>query len=155
MTRANDTVGRDDPFDLSRFTSAQEGVYDSVLAELRNGRKRTHWMWYIFPQIEGLGHSSTSRYYAIKSIEEAQQYLSHHVLGIRLLECAEAVFAVDGKLISEIFGYPDDLKLKSSMTLFARVADPHSMFDRILDKYFHGERDVRTLHLCTESQGQE
>ena len=91
--------------------------------------------------------------YAIKSIGEAQQYLSHPVLGMRLLECAEAVLAVEGRSISEIFGYPDDLKLKSSMTLFACVADSRSMFDHILDKYFHGERDVRTLHLCAELQG--
>jgi uncharacterized protein (DUF1810 family) len=147
MKKISDTIGRDDPFDLSRFTSAQERVYHSVLAELRSGQKRTHWMWYIFPQIDGLGRSATTKYYAIKSIEEARQYLNHPVLGTRLLECAEAVFAIEGRPISEIFGYPDDLKLRSSMTLFACVAGPRSVFARILDKYFHGERDVRTLHL--------
>lgn len=141
MINASDTV------DLSRFTSAQESIYDSVLAELRNGRKRTHWMWYIFPQIDGLAHSTTSKYYAIKSIEEARQYLNHPVLGKRLLECAEAVFAIEGKSISEIFGYPDNLKLKSSMTLFAYVADQCSVFARILDKYFNGEQDALTLQL--------
>ena len=147
MIKASDTIDRDDPFDLSRFTKAQERIYDSVLMELRSGQKRTHWMWFIFPQIDGLAHSATSRHYAIKSIEEARQYLNHPVLGTRLLECAETVLAIEGRSISEIFGYPDDLKLKSSMTLFARVADPSSVFVRILDKYFYGERDVRTLHL--------
>ena len=147
MIKASNTTDRDDPFQLRRFTSAQEGIYDSVLAELKSGQKRTHWMWFIFPQIEGLGHSTASKYYAIKSIEEARQYLNHPVLGTRLLECAETVLAIEGRSISEIFGYPDDLKLKSSMTLFASVADPRSVFVRILDKYFQGERDVKTLHL--------
>jgi len=147
MKKRSDAIGRDDPFDLSRFTPAQERIYDRVLAELRSGQKRTHWMWYIFPQIDGLGHSTTTKHYAIKSIEEARQYLNHPVLGTRLLECAEAVLAVEGRSVSEIFGYPDDLKLKSSMTLFETVADKRSVFVRVLDKYFHGERDVRTLHL--------
>jgi len=141
MINASNTV------DLSRFINEQESIYDSVLAELRNGRKRTHWMWYIFPQIDGLGHSATSKHYAIKSIEEARQYLNHPVLGQRLLECAEAVFAIEGRSISEIFGYPDNLKLKSSMTLFAYVAAPCSAFSRILDKYFNGEQDALTLQL--------
>jgi len=147
MIKASDTIGRGDQFDLNRFTSAQKNIYGSVLAELRSGEKRTHWMWYIFPQIDGLGYSSTAKYYSIKSIEEAQQFLNHPVLGTRLLECAEAVLDIEGRSISEIFGYPDDLKLKSSMTLFAHVADPDSVFIRILDKYFHGEQDVRTLNL--------
>jgi uncharacterized protein (DUF1810 family) len=151
MINASNTVGS--PFDLSRFTSAQESIYDSVLAELRSGRKRTHWMWYIFPQIDGLGHSATSKHYAIKSLEEARQYLNHPVLGKRLLECAEAVFTIEGRSASEIFGYPDDLKLKSSMTLFAYVADPHSVFARILDKYFNGERDGLTLQLLENLKG--
>ncbi|MFA6052913.1 MAG: DUF1810 domain-containing protein [Methylobacter sp.] len=145
MINASDTAGR--PFDLSRFTSAQESIYDSVLAELRNGRKRTHWMWYIFPQIDGLGRSTTAKHYAIKSMEEARQYLNHPVLGKRLLECAEAVFAIEGRSVSEIFGYPDNLKLKSSMTLFECVTAPCSMFSRVLDKYFNGERDTLTLQL--------
>ncbi len=140
-------INASDTFDLSRFTSAQESIYDSVLAELRNGRKRTHWMWYIFPQIDGLGHSTTSKHYAIKSLEEARQYLNHPVLGKRLLECAEAVFTIEGRSISEIFGYPDNLKLKSSMTLFACVAAPYSVFARILDKYFNGEQDALTFQL--------
>jgi uncharacterized protein (DUF1810 family) len=147
MKKLGNTFDRSEPFDLGRFISAQEGIYESVLAELRRGQKRTHWMWFIFPQIDGLAHSTTSKYYAIKSIEEARQYLNHPVLGRRLLECAETVLAVEGRSVSEIFGYPDDLKFKSSMTLFAYVADPRSVFVRILDKYFRGEQDVRTLDL--------
>ena len=150
MKKVSGTVDRGDLFDLGRFTSAQEGVYGSVLAELKRGQKRTHWMWFIFPQIDGLAHSTTSKYYAIKSIEEARKYLNHPVLGARLLECAEAVLAVPGRSVSEIFGYPDDLKLKSSMTLFAQAADPRSVFVRILDKYFQGEQDVRTLDLLAK-----
>ncbi len=147
MKRADDTIGRNDPFDLNRFTSAQEGVYGTALAELRSGRKRTHWIWFIFPQIDGLGHSSTSQYYAIKSVEEARRFLDHPVLGARLLQCAETVLAVEGRSVSDIFGYPDDMKLKSSMTLFASVAEDPSVFVRVLEKYFRGERDERTLQL--------
>ena len=155
MTVASDTIGRDDPFDLSRFTSAQASVYEIVLAELRSGRKRTHWMWFIFPQLEGLGHSTTAQYYAIRSVEETRQYLNHPVLGTRLTECAETVLAIDGRSVAEIFGYPDDRKLKSSMTLFAHVADPHSVFVRVLDKYFHGDQDRRTLDLLGKLEGKE
>ena len=146
MIRANKTTNSNDQFDLNRFTSAQDKVYDRVLAELKNGRKRSHWMWYIFPQLDGLGRSTTARRYAIKSIEEAIAYLNHPVLGTRLLECANTVLAIEGKTASEIFGYPDDLKLKSSMTLFSTVADD-SVFVRVLDKYFQSERDDRTLQL--------
>ncbi len=137
----------DDPYDLSRFVSAQAGVYDTALAELRGGLKRSHWMWFIFPQIQGLGHSSTAEYYSIKSIQEARSYLNHPVLGPRLVECAEALLAVNGRTASEIFGSPDDLKLRSSMTLFAAVAEPPSVFARVLDKYYGGEKDMRTLSL--------
>ena len=107
-------------------------------------------MWYIFPQIDGLGRSVTAKLYAIKNLEEARQYLKHPVLGPRLLECAEAVFAIDGRTVSEIFGYPDDLKLKSSVTLFASVAPPGSVFVRILEKYFYGQQDARTLQLSEQ-----
>jgi uncharacterized protein (DUF1810 family) len=152
MGKADDTISSDDMFDLGRFTSAQERVYGTVLAELRSGWKRSHWMWYIFPQIAGLGHSSTSQHYAIKSIQEARAYLNHPVLGARLVECAEAVLAVQGRSVSQIFGYPDDMKLKSSMTLFAAVTeDPHSVFFRVLEKYFHGEQDATTLQLLKGS----
>ncbi len=147
MMKESGTVESDDQFDLNRFISAQKNIYAAVLSELRSGQKRSHWMWYIFPQIDGLGYSSTSKYYSIKSMEEARQYLKHPILGSRLVECAEAVLAVEGRSISEIFGYPDDLKLKSSMTLFAYVADPDYVFKRILDKYFNGEQDARTLDL--------
>src|SRR5712671_4098617 len=122
MSNAGETPGLDDPFDLRRFLSAQEDTYARVVAELRSGQKRSHWMWFIFPQIDGLGHSATTKHFAIKSIQEARQYLTHPVLGTRLVECAEAVLAVEGRSIAEIFGYPDDLKLKSSMTLFESVA---------------------------------
>lgn len=151
MTKALDTIDRDDPFHLSRFISAQAEVYERVLAELRRGKKRSHWMWYIFPQIEGLGQSSTTTYYAIKSLEEARAYLDHPVLGPRLVQCAEAVLAIEGRMVSDIFGYPDDMKLKSSMTLFSSVADLDSVFVRVLDKYFQGERDIRTLQLLESS----
>ncbi len=140
-------AGDADPFDLGRFTSAQAGVYDRALAELTAGEKRSHWMWFIFPQLDGLGRSPTARQYAIKSMDEAREYLMHEVLGSRLLECAEAVCAVEGRSASQIFGYPDDLKLKSSMTLFASAADAESVFNSVLDKYFDGERDDRTLEL--------
>ena len=154
MEKADDTIRGDNPFDLGRFTSAQERVYETVLAELRSGWKRSHWIWYIFPQIAGLGHSSTSKHYAIKSIEEARAYLNHPVLGARLAECAEAVLSVQGRTVSQIFGYPDDMKLKSSMTLFEAVAeDPRCVFVRVLEKYFHGERDATTLHLLKVSKG--
>jgi uncharacterized protein (DUF1810 family) len=147
MSTASDNSDHNDPFNLHRFISAQERIYGDVLAELRSGRKRTHWMWYIFPQIDGLGQSTISKHYAIKSIEEARQYLNHPVLGRRLIECAEAVLDIKGRSASEIFGSPDDLKLKSSMTLFACVTNPESVFARVLDTYFHGQRDIRTLNL--------
>jgi uncharacterized protein (DUF1810 family) len=153
MIKTSDKIGSDDTFGLSRFMKAQDGVYDRVLAELKSGRKRSHWMWYIFPQIDRLGYSATSKYYAIKSMEEAKAYLNHPALGLRLLECAEAVLAVEGRLVSDILGYPDDLKLKSSMTLFASIAGPDSVFVRVLDKYFQGERDGRTLQLLEPMKG--
>jgi uncharacterized protein (DUF1810 family) len=147
MIHGDGVADREDPYELDRFIRAQEGVYDRVLAELRGGLKRTHWMWYIFPQIDGLGHSPTARQYAIKSLEEARRYLAHPVLGARLVECAESVLAVQGRSASEIFGYPDDMKLRSSMTLFALVAEPHSVFERVLDRYFQGKRDAGTLQI--------
>jgi uncharacterized protein (DUF1810 family) len=144
-------VNTDDPYDLSRFLSAQEGVYERALAELKGGQKRTHWMWYIFPQLDGLGFSPTAKRYSIKSIEEAQQYLNHPVLGKRLLKCTEAVLALKGGSVSEIFGYPDDMKFKSSMTLFEQVTGPGSVFSSALDRYCHGERDTSTLRLLKKS----
>jgi len=140
-------VSRDNLFDLARFTSAQEAVYDTALAEIRSGDKRSHWMWFIFPQIDGLGFSSTAKHYAIKSPEEAREYLSHPVLGTRLRECAETVLAVKSRSASEIFGYPDDLKLKSCMTLFESVAGQDSVFGQVLDRYYQGQRDTRTQEI--------
>lgn len=139
-----------DPFNLDRFVSAQEGIYGNVLAELRSGQKRTHWMWFIFPQFDGLGYSATSKHYAIKSKAEAQQYLNHPILGKRLVECVEAVLGIKGRSASAIFGSPDDMKLKSSMTLFAAVTPPESVFARVLDAYFSGNRDSKTLSLMDQ-----
>ena len=155
MPPASDTTDHNDPFNLRRFVSAQEKIYGDVLAELRSGQKRTHWMWFIFPQIDGLGYSPTSKHYAIKSKEEARQYLNHPVLGGRLLECAEIVLDIKGRSASEIFGSPDDLKLKSSMTLFASVTNPESVFARVLDKYFYGQRDSKTLNLLEHHKTDE
>ena len=137
----------DDPFNLSRFVSAQARDYEIAREELRNGRKRTHWIWYIFPQIDGLGYSANSKFYAIKSKAEAQKYLEHPLLGARLLECANLLLKLEGRSASEIFGSPDDLKLKSSMTLFAAVQSQESVFARVLDKYFQGKRDITTIEL--------
>jgi len=146
MMRENATPVSDDPFNLNRFTDAQNDIYHRVIKELTSGRKTTHWMWFVFPQIDGLGYSPTTKHFAIKSIDEARQYLNHPVLGPRLFECTEAVLAVEGWSISEILGSPDDLKLKSSITLFDFVAGS-AVFVRVLDKYFRGKRDTRTLHL--------
>ncbi len=151
--QSSDAIGRDDMFGLNRFIIAQDSVYDGVLKELKSGRKRSHWMWYIFPQVDGLGYSATSKRYAIKSMEETRAYLNHPVLGSRLAECANAVLAIEGRSASDIFGYPDDQKLKSSMTLFASVAGQDSLFARVLDKYFQGERDARTRQLLKSSKG--
>ncbi len=139
-----------DPFNLERFVQAQNDVYDDVLHELRNGRKRSHWMWFVFPQIEGLGFSAISQLYSIKSLAEATAYLAHSVLGPRLIECAETVLGVEGRSAHEIFGSPDDMKLKSCATLFAHVLPPGSAFHRILDKYFGGALDTRTLELLAD-----
>lgn len=143
--RINDNPN--DPFMLQRFLDAQEDVFDQALSELRAGRKRSHWMWFIFPQIDGLGFSSTTRYFAIKGIEEARAYLDHPVLGSRLWACAEAVLSLEGRSTAAIFGHPDDLKLKSSATLFACALPPGSVFDNLLEKYYAGSRDDKTLRL--------
>ena len=137
----------DDPYDLSRFVQAQTLMYERALSEIKAGHKRSHWIWYIFPQIDGLASSATSKYYAIKSVAEARAYLNHPVLGPRLLECAEAVLGVEGRSATEIFGSPDDLKLQSSATLFAWVTPLGSASDRLLAKYYQGARDGKTLQL--------
>ena len=131
---------------LDRCVSAQAGAAEAALAELTAGAKRTHWMWFVFPQIAGLGTSVTAQRYAITSLDEARAYLAHPVLGARLRECAEALLAVENRSAAEIFGYPDDVKLRSSMTLFARAAAEPDLFRKVLDRYFDGP-DPRTLTL--------
>ena len=138
---------RDDPYDLNRFIEAQEVNYADALSELRAGRKSSHWMWYVFPQLAGLGHSAMSYRYGIRSEDEARAYLAHPILGPRMSECAEAVLAIENRSARDIFGSPDDLKLKSCATLFAHVSPPGSVFERILDRYYSSERDAKTLAL--------
>jgi len=137
----------EDPYDLKRFLLAQEADYERAVSEIRSGRKRSHWMWYIFPQIDGLGFSSTAKHYAIRSQAEAKAYIEHPVLGPRLVECTEAVISLEGRSATGIFGSPDDLKLRSCATLFASVSPPGSVFDRLLGKYYQGRRDAKTLQL--------
>ncbi len=134
-----------DPHDLERFVRAQAGDYERALAEIRSGRKRSHWMWYIFPQIEGLGFSAMSQRYAIRSLAEARAYLDHPLLGARLVTCVEALLRLEDRSAAQIFGFPDDKKLQSCATLFAEVSSPASVFHRLLDKYYEGERDRATL----------
>ena len=134
-----------DPFNLRRFVKAQDPVYSRVLAELRHGEKRSHWMWFVFPQIQGLGSSPLAECYAIASLEEARAYLDHPVLGQRLTECCEILETIGDHSAEEIFGYPDVDKLRSSMTLFARACDGETIFSRLLDKFYAGEADPQTL----------
>jgi uncharacterized protein (DUF1810 family) len=138
---------RDDRFNLARFVSAQENSYDTALSEVRQGRKRSHWMWYIFPQLRGLGRSSTAQFYGITGAEEARAYLSHEVLGPRLIAVCEAALAVEDRSVTEIFGKPDDMKLRSCVSLFAHVSSQDSVFHKILDKYFGGKLDPLTIEL--------
>ena len=136
-----------DPFGLHRFVEAQEINYAEALSELRSGRKRSHWMWYVFPQLAGLGNSSMAARYSIRSEDEARAYLAHPVLGRRLTECAEAVLAINDKSAHDIFGSPDDLKLRSCATLFARVSPAGSVFEQALDRYYSSAGDPKTLEL--------
>ena len=142
-----------DPYNLDRFVQAQEGTYAQALSEIRSGRKRSHWMWFVFPQFDGLGLSATSRQYAIKSVAEAEAYLAHAILGPRLLEISTAALNVAGRTALEIFGSPDDMKLRSCATLFATVSPAGSVFDQLLERYFGGERDQRTLRLLEPPPG--
>ncbi|MDQ6612740.1 MAG: DUF1810 domain-containing protein [Gemmatimonadota bacterium] len=134
-----------DPHDLDRFVQAQQHDYARALSEIHHGRKLSHWMWYIFPQIDGLGRSPTSRRYAIRSLAEATAYLDHPVLGPRLIACTQATLGVAGRSASDIFGSPDDMKLQSSATLFANVSPVGSIFHLLLDRYFEGQPDPKTL----------
>jgi len=133
--------------DLKRFLDAQTSDFERALAEIKSGRKQSHWMWYVFPQIAGLGFSPTSKLYAIKDRAEAELYLAHPVLGARLVRISEALMEIEGKTANQIFGSPDDAKLKSSVTLFGSLENAHPVFQRVLDKYFNGEKDTRTLDL--------
>ena len=134
-----------DQYELKRFVDAQEGVYEQACAELRAGRKRSHWMWFVFPQIRGLGSSPTAVRFAISGMEEARAYLEHPVLGPRLRKCTGIVVGVEGRSVEEIFGYPDDLKFHSSMTLFANAVQGEEVFAKALDKYFDGKNDKGTM----------
>jgi uncharacterized protein (DUF1810 family) len=134
-------------YDLERFVTAQAEVYETALAELKNGRKETHWMWYIFPQIAGLGSSATARFYAIANLEEAGQYVNHPLLGKRLRECCETLLALPQTDIADILGYPDNLKLCSSMTLFECAAEDPDVFACVLQKFYGGRRDPVTVEL--------
>jgi uncharacterized protein (DUF1810 family) len=134
-----------DPFNLQRFLDAQRGIYKQALAELKTGQKRSHWMWFIFPQIAGLGFSYDSQFYAIRSLSEACAYLEHPILGPRLVECTAAVLALEGRTAGQVFGPIDVLKFRSSLTLFAQVSASTSIFHLALDKYYSGEADSRTL----------
>lgn len=136
-----------DPYDLERFVEAQRGVFEQACAELRRGRKTGHWMWFIFPQIAGLGFSPMSQRYAIQSLDEARAYLAHPVLGSRLRELCGIVNWIEGKTAQDIFGWPDDLKLRSSMTLFARASEENAEFLEVLRNYFGGAEDAKTLEL--------
>ncbi|WP_346836674.1 DUF1810 domain-containing protein [Microbulbifer sp. SAOS-129_SWC] len=140
------------PFDLQRFVDAQASNYAAALAELQAGRKRSHWMWYVFPQLAGLGHSATAQHYALRSLDEARAYLAHPLLGARLRTCCECLLQQHSSDAHKIFGSPDDLKLRSSMTLF-EATDRGELFARVLDKYYRGERDTRTLALLQQKPG--
>ena len=137
----------DDPYDLQRFVKAQGAAYGAALSELHVGRKRSHWMWFVFPQLAGLGSSSTADTYAIRSLQEARAYLEHPVLGPRLVECVQAANAVQGRSAGDIFGYPDELKFRSSVTLFllAAAGEAKAPFQKALDKYFDGAPDRLTV----------
>lgn len=137
---------------LKRFTDAQEANYQIALSEVMNGRKQSHWMWYIFPQIQGLGNSETSKFYAIKDINEAQEFLKHPVLGSRLIHICNELIRLSGNDANKIFGSPDDLKLKSSMTLFSSVSNTNTVFQSVLEKYFNGAKDNKTLRIIEKQQ---
>ncbi len=140
-------MNRSDPYDLDRFVAAQNGVLARVREELAAGRKQTHWMWFVFPQILGLGRSATSAHYAIRSVAEAVAYLEHPRLGPCLVDCTRLVNEVKGRTVSEIFGTPDDLKFHSSMTLFALAQSDELVFEKALLQFFDGTKDTATVRL--------
>ena len=132
---------------LQRFIDAQESTYERALAEIKNGRKESHWIWFIFPQLQGLGFSNTSKFYAIKDLKEAEEYLQHEVLGKRLIYICEVLMQLKTRDANKVFGTPDDLKLKSSMTLFSLLQNTNPVFERVLKKFFNGAKDLRTIEL--------
>jgi uncharacterized protein (DUF1810 family) len=140
-------VAMEDQFDLRRFVEAQTAVYPAVVDELRAGRKRSHWMWFVFPQLRGLGVSPTAQHFGLTSAAEAVAYAAHPLLGVRLRECTDLVLAIENRSAHEIFGSPDDLKLRSSMTLFSVAVPDEQRFAAVLEKYYKGEPDSRTLTL--------
>lgn len=139
----------EDPYDLQRFVEAQNPVIEQVKDELRSGRKRGHWMWFVFPQMSGLGSSQMSQRYAIQSREEAEAYLAHPILGPRLRECTKIVNGIEGRSAHEIFGSPDNLKFRSSMTLFCEVAEDPTPFQTALERYYDGDRDAKTVRFLS------
>ena len=141
-----------DPHDLQRFVDAQQGVYPQALAELRAGAKTSHWMWFVFPQLRGLGHSTMAQHYGLAGLDEARAYRQHPLLGPRLAECTAALLAVQGRSARQILGTPDDLKFRSCMTLFARAAPEEPLFERALAKYFDAVPDPRTLELLADGR---
>ena len=141
-----------DTYNLQRFLDAQRPVFEEVRSELREGRKTSHWMWFIFPQMEGLGRSELARKYAISSRAEAEAYLMHPILGARLRECTRLVNLVEGRSIEQIFGYPDDMKFRSSMTLFSHATSDNQVFKDALQKYFGGESDPLTLERLSKKR---
>lgn len=138
-----------DPYDLQRFLDAQDRWFEQACKELREGRKRSHWIWFIFPQLKGLGHSAMANHYGISSSKEAEAYLAHEILGTRLRHCTELVLLAEGRSIEQIFEDPDDLKFRSCMTLFAAVTADNKVFQDALEKYFSGKPDQRTLEKLT------
>ena len=141
-----------DQFDLQRFVDAQDPFHDTVLAELRGGAKRSHWIWFVFPQLRGLGRSPTAAHYGIASLDEARAYLAHDVLGPRLAECTRLVLAIDGRSVEDIFGWPDNLKVRSSMTLFAHATDDNADFRGVLDKFYGGGEDPATVERLSQAR---
>ncbi|MFA0812409.1 DUF1810 domain-containing protein [Microbulbifer epialgicus] len=134
-------------FNLARFVEAQRNSYETALAELQRGKKRSHWMWYIFPQIVGLGHSAMAQQYGVKTLGEAKAYLDHPQLGKRLKECCDTLLEIQDRTAHQVFGSPDDMKLKSCMTLFALASGSGNIFEKVLQKYYQGQKDPRTLEI--------
>ncbi|MCX7666534.1 MAG: DUF1810 domain-containing protein [Gemmataceae bacterium] len=151
MTELPRPEPENDPFHLYRFLEAQLDDYFTALAEIRAGQKESHWMWYIFPQFRGLGHSPTSQHFAIQSLAEAQAYFAHPVLGTRLLECFESLLELENRTARQMFGPIDSLKLRSCATLFARACPQNRIFQRVLDRYYEGQPDPKTLELISQT----